>query len=866
MIAACALLFALLNADEVYLEMADDDLTILWKSPHFEVRVLATALTPANLSAYERYAKETAEGAETARDAFFGEMGYPVPGCLADALGDSPKRRQVILIQSLEGELGHAAAEVVYAKVGETNVPAIRRIAVNIEHPDYLKKYGAIPAEVATHELFHVAQFAYDWRESGWLMEATATAMTDQGNPEFAGKPNCGVASRAPVWYKQPEKSLFHNPKTDNHHAYAAGLFFEHLIERHGRDVMRGIWERCAAVRGDNSLEAIDTELRARGSSLEEAFHEFAAAVPRRKFAAEYEPVLATLPLAAESEKFPPPWRSVEGALEPRKRTLAPLSSFYLSCTPAAPFEGGPLTALAGFSPDIRFSLLVRHADGSWSPGNLTSQPFEPGDLEAVLVVVNTHRSETREAAFALFFDPPPAVKRVQVTLKGATVYEAELTATGWRRTSPEEPLPVKRDDPVVVVAETTRRARGMVLALEKGPLPMKSVSADGRRWMVSIPPVDLAVALSERLWLSLPFRAESLDADALTSVSPRAAGGRFVLDGLEGGTDCAHGLLLRHEDARLAPGTECLCHRVPPGDGEFVAARCEGKFVRQATFAGETGLPEETAPPAGVRVRRGAEGGHWDAAIVHDEKTGMFLWSLSVEMGEVYVVNLTASVPAPPGETDLAARARELGLATDPSTRLYATGPAPWENVSHVGTSGTGQAGVTSGHTGTIRFTRFGPRVFEGHLKAPFVVNHTHIDGETSRVEVKAQGSIEICFRVNATRRIESTGALEKRIREAVAAERRKKEEVLEAMVQVDRDRAAALRAEVGRIRSGGDGDLEAARRAESEFWSESSARQSEAKRARDESLKVMRLELEEGFWRESLKKAPVAPFEVGP
>jgi hypothetical protein len=104
----------------------------------------------------------------------------------------------------------------------------------------------------AAHEFFHAVQFAYDYAEDGWFMEATATWMEervydgvndnrrylDSGQLAFPGRPldvfeDFGAAQ------------------------YGNWVFFEYLSGQFGTAVVRSAWQGAGAVGNDRGLYSI---------------------------------------------------------------------------------------------------------------------------------------------------------------------------------------------------------------------------------------------------------------------------------------------------------------------------------------------------------------------------------------------------------------------------------------------------------------------------------------------------------------------------------------------------------------------------------------------------------------------------------
>jgi hypothetical protein len=143
----------------------------------------------------------------------------------------------------------------------------------------------------AAHELFHATQFAYDVREDGWFMEATATWAEDEVYDSI--NDNRQYLGLSPL--AQPRQSL--DQFTSNYRQYGEWIFFRYLSERFPRSqgglplIVRSIWQRADSTRGARnnlySVQAIGRELRSRGTTLARFYAAFGDA--NRRPARTYE-------------------------------------------------------------------------------------------------------------------------------------------------------------------------------------------------------------------------------------------------------------------------------------------------------------------------------------------------------------------------------------------------------------------------------------------------------------------------------------------------------------------------------------------------------------------------------------------------
>jgi hypothetical protein len=140
-------------------------------------------------------------------------------------------------------------------------------------------QFGAPPRvslkATAAHEFFHEVQFAYDFAEDAWWMEATATWMEEQvfdganDNRRYIPFGQIGVPN-TPLDEFQDIGSA----------QYGNWPFFEYLSRHFGDEIVRIAWQRAAAdgaARGEYSIQAIERALPT-GTTLPEVFRDYAAA------------------------------------------------------------------------------------------------------------------------------------------------------------------------------------------------------------------------------------------------------------------------------------------------------------------------------------------------------------------------------------------------------------------------------------------------------------------------------------------------------------------------------------------------------------------------------------------------------------
>lgn len=161
---------------------------------------------------------------------------------------------------------------------------------------------------VASHELFHAVQAAYDTDQGAVLSEATAVWASERYDPSLRD-----LEGYARGYLQSAETPLDAGSGGPvDAFTYGAGIFFQYLSERFDHDVTLEVWQ---AVKDDVEqdavwLEALDVVLASRSSSFADAFAEFSTwtlftgrrADPARSFEngnqmAQREPIARTLPI-----------------------------------------------------------------------------------------------------------------------------------------------------------------------------------------------------------------------------------------------------------------------------------------------------------------------------------------------------------------------------------------------------------------------------------------------------------------------------------------------------------------------------------------------------------------------------------------
>jgi hypothetical protein len=255
----------------------------------------------------------------------------------------------------------------------------------------------------AAHELFHAVQFAYDFHEDRWFMEATATWAEDEVYDDVDD--NVQYLTTSPL--SQPRDSM---DRFSGLWQYGDWIFFRYLTEHYpGAEgelptLVRDLWERddgSAGATDDYSVQAIAKELASRGTSLRRVFADFARA--NRRPGASYEEGAAnhypTAPLAGRRTLS-----GHQGDSGVLARTVDHLASATLRFTRATGFAASKLRVHVDLPPAYRGSeALVTVAGASGQPQTTALNLSSQGDA-------------TKRVGFG------SGVKYVEVTLVNASI------------------------------------------------------------------------------------------------------------------------------------------------------------------------------------------------------------------------------------------------------------------------------------------------------------------------------------------------------------------------------------------------------------------------------------------------------------
>lgn len=224
--------------------------------------------------------------------ATYAAAGYRAPMSDGTAGGDS--RLDIYLVDF--GAAGHPElygfcdASELPAQNGPYNTPAY--CAFDHDFANFPQRSWIENLKVtAAHELFHATQFAYDYTEDAWFMEATATWAEDEVYDDI--NDNRQYLATSPL--RQPGQAL--DQFDSSGRQYGEWIFFRYLSERFPQAqgelpvIVRRMWERADSSRGlrydKYSIQAVSRELASLGTDLRRVYAQFGAA--NRQPARHYE-------------------------------------------------------------------------------------------------------------------------------------------------------------------------------------------------------------------------------------------------------------------------------------------------------------------------------------------------------------------------------------------------------------------------------------------------------------------------------------------------------------------------------------------------------------------------------------------------
>ncbi|WP_134741283.1 MXAN_6640 family putative metalloprotease [Nocardioides sp. 503] len=183
------------------------------------------------------------------------------------------------------------------------------------------------------HEYFHAVQYAYDFAEDAWFLEATAAWVEDEMYDDV--NDNRQYLAASPL--RQPRRSMDRfDPRTGYH--YGIWIFFRRLSERFPGaqaglpTIVRDMWRRAdgsgPVARDQYSWQAVSSVLKARRTSAQREFTTFSAANRRPRKTYSEGAAYRAAPLAGRA--------TVSRSVVRRAVELNHLSSATYRLTPAS--------------------------------------------------------------------------------------------------------------------------------------------------------------------------------------------------------------------------------------------------------------------------------------------------------------------------------------------------------------------------------------------------------------------------------------------------------------------------------------------------------------------------------------------------
>ncbi len=110
--------------------------------------------------------------------------------------------------------------------------------------------------DTVAHELTHAGQFAYDWHETSWLKESTATWVAYRVMKKLGLTPTYAYAWLS-GFFDGLDETLT-RPGDRNSNSYASWLYFQFAAMEAGPEVVQSIWEAAGAdgVQGVNAVDS----------------------------------------------------------------------------------------------------------------------------------------------------------------------------------------------------------------------------------------------------------------------------------------------------------------------------------------------------------------------------------------------------------------------------------------------------------------------------------------------------------------------------------------------------------------------------------------------------------------------------------
>lgn len=234
--------------------------TIDSPSGHFKIHWTDSGADATNQS----YANSIALAADSSWAVVCDQLGFYQPPPDNGVGGDDKYDIYVIYIAG--SVLGYTSPSGEYHPPDSTQDCTASHIAMN----NNISGTGQRVCTVA-HEFKHAVQFSYDYNEPTWFMENCAVWMEEVVYPDvndYLGYISYGENALRTPWMDIRSGSMYW---------YGAFTWPWMMWDRWGYESVRTIWENCAAVNGNNMLEAHSDMFADHGLTFNEFFMDYGA-------------------------------------------------------------------------------------------------------------------------------------------------------------------------------------------------------------------------------------------------------------------------------------------------------------------------------------------------------------------------------------------------------------------------------------------------------------------------------------------------------------------------------------------------------------------------------------------------------------
>ncbi|HWU22380.1 MAG TPA: MXAN_6640 family putative metalloprotease [Nocardioides sp.] len=250
-------------------------------------------------------------------------------------------------------------------------------------------------AVTAAHEYFHAVQFAYDFDEDAWMMEATATWAEDELYTKI--NDNRQYLPLGPMGKPWVNLDAYSNSSGNSGylHQYGTWIFFRYLTERYPTKqgilptLVRRIWNLSVGKSG-YSVAAIKQALAERGTSLDTELARFVVANRRPALNYSEGRAYTPAPLGAKPETLS------TALLAPRSNRRAPALPHLAAATyqyvPGTGVTQLDIHVTSAATADVEAAVVVHRTDGSYrrtifrANGTDDSVAFDPATVAWVEV------------------------------------------------------------------------------------------------------------------------------------------------------------------------------------------------------------------------------------------------------------------------------------------------------------------------------------------------------------------------------------------------------------------------------------------------------------------------------------------------